>query len=102
MNVKEALQFLETAAANGDEEVENILSSEYQNLRKAIMKSAPHIAWDKIKQAKDTSMDYTVDTAKRIDQCVHERPWCYIGGVSLFTFALGLFLGKSTSCKSPR
>ncbi|MBF0362360.1 MAG: hypothetical protein HQK49_15190 [Oligoflexia bacterium] len=95
MNVKEALEVLESAAANGNSDVKNILSSDYQNLRKAIMSSAPHLAWNKVKDAKDSALDFTCDKADLLNKSFHESPWYYLGGATIVSVAIGFLLGRS-------
>ncbi|MBF0298258.1 MAG: hypothetical protein HQK51_06035 [Oligoflexia bacterium] len=94
MNVKEALKILESAAADGNDDIKNIFSSDYQNLRKAIMTSIPYLAWEKVKHAKDASVYFTVDKAKMLDKSVHKHIWCYIGGASLIAVSVGFLLGR--------
>jgi len=95
MNVKEALKVLENAAASDVDEIKEIFSSEYKHLRKALDKHAPHALWDKLKDAKEFSVDYTVEKAKTIDKSVHNNPWHYIGGAALLAGLLGFILGRS-------
>ncbi|MBF0298038.1 MAG: hypothetical protein HQK51_04920 [Oligoflexia bacterium] len=94
MNVKKALRILESAATEGSEDIKNIFSSDYQNLRRSIMGSIPNIAWDKVKHAKDVSIDYTVDKAKVLDKSVHKRAWYYIGGAALIAASMGFLFGR--------
>ncbi len=95
MNVKEALQILETAAASDADDVKQIFSSEYKHLRKALIAHAPHALWDTLKDAKDFSVDYTVEKAKTVDKSVHESPWFYIGGAALVAGLIGFIVGRS-------
>ena len=95
MNIKEALQLLENAAISDVDDLKQIFSSEYKNLRKAIVKHAPHEVLDKLKEAKDFSVDCTLDKAKIIDESVHANPWLYIGGAALLAGLLGIIVGRS-------
>ena len=95
MNVKEAIQVLEKAAASDVDEIKDIFSSEYKHLRKALITHAPHAVWDKLKDAKDFSFDYTVDKAKTVDKAVHDSPWYYIGGAALVAGLIGFIVGRS-------
>lgn len=95
MNVKEALQVLELAAANGNDDVKNIFSSEYQNLVKVIMSNKPNLTWDKVKNAKDAAVDYTCDKAEIFNKSFHENPWYYIGGATIVAVGVGFLLGRS-------
>lgn len=95
MNIKEALKLLETAAASDADDVKEIFSSEYKNLRKAIAKHAPHALLDTLKEAKDFSVDYTVNKAKSVDRSVHDNPWYYIGGAAVLAGLIGLIVGRS-------
>ena len=95
MNVKEALQVLELAAEKGNDDVKNIFSSEYHNLRKTLMSNAPHFAWNKIKDAKNTAVDYTIDKAELFNKSFHESPWYYLGGASIVAIGVGFLLGRS-------
>ncbi|MBF0298145.1 MAG: hypothetical protein HQK51_05460 [Oligoflexia bacterium] len=95
MNVKEALQVLESAAASGSEDIKSIFSSDYQNLMKTIMKSAPNLAWEKVKNAKEAAVDYTIDKTEVLNKCVHEHPWYYIGGAAFISVGIGFLLGRS-------
>ena len=95
MNVKEALQVLENAAASDVDDIKQIFSAEYKHLRKAMVKHAPHALWDKLKEAKAFTADYTVDKAKNIDKSVHENPWYYIGGAAVLAGLIGFIVGRS-------
>ena len=95
MNVKEALQILENAAASDASEIKEVFSSEYKHLRKALIAHAPHALFDKLKEAKDFSVDYTVEKAKTIDKSVHDNPWYYIGGAALVAGLIGFIVGRS-------
>jgi ElaB/YqjD/DUF883 family membrane-anchored ribosome-binding protein len=85
MNVKEALQVLEKAAASDADDIKQIFSSEYKHLRKAVIKHAPHALLDKLKDAK----------AKDIDRSVHDNPWYYIGGAAALACLVGFMAGRS-------
>jgi len=95
MNIQEAFQVLENAAASDVDDVKQIFSSEYKNLKKAMIKHAPHAVWDKLRDAKDFSVDYTVDKAKTIDKTVHDNPWYYIGGAAVLAGLIGFMAGRS-------
>jgi len=95
MNVKEALNVLETAAASDVDGIKEIFSSEYKHLRKALVTHAPHAMWDKLKDAKDFSVDYTVEKAQTIDKSVHDNAWYYIGGAALVAGLIGFIVGRS-------
>ena len=95
MNVKEALHVLETAAANDVDDVKQIFSSEYKNLKKALTKHAPHALLDTFRDAKDFSVDYTVEKAKTIDRSVHNNPWYYIGGAAVLAGLIGFIAGRN-------
>ena len=95
MNVKEALHVLEAAAASDVDGIKDIFSSEYKHLRKALATHAPHALFDKLRDAKDFSVDYTVEKAKTVDRSVHENPWYYIGGAALVAGLIGFIAGRS-------
>jgi ElaB/YqjD/DUF883 family membrane-anchored ribosome-binding protein len=95
MNVKEAIQVLEKAAASDVDDIKDIFSAEYTHLRKAFDKHTPHAVWDKLRDAKDFSVDYTVDKAKTIDKSVHDNSWYYIGGAALVAGLIGFMAGRS-------
>ena len=95
MNVKEALHVLETAAASDVDGIKDIFSSEYKHLRKALATHAPHALFDKLKDAKDFSVDYTVEKAKTVDKSVHDNPWYYIGGAAIVAGLIGFIAGRS-------
>ena len=95
MNVKEALHVLETAAASDVDEIKDMFSSEYKHLRKAFLTHAPHAVWDKLKEAKDFSVDYTLGKAKSVDRSVHDSPWYYIGSAAVLAGLIGFIVGRS-------
>jgi ElaB/YqjD/DUF883 family membrane-anchored ribosome-binding protein len=95
MNIQEALQVLENAAASDVDDVKEIFSSEYKNLRKAMVKHTPHALLDKLNEARDFSIDYTVEKAKTIDKSVYGNPWYYIGGAALSAGLIGFIVGRS-------
>lgn len=96
MNIKEALQVLENAASNGNENVKEIFSSEYKNLRKAFFVNVPKAVLDEFKQVKEAAIDLTMDEAKLINKSVHTHPWHYIGGAALIVGVLGFVFGRSS------
>ncbi|MBF0316470.1 MAG: hypothetical protein HQK50_17865 [Oligoflexia bacterium] len=96
MNIREALQVLESSAESGSEELKKAFTSEYRNLKKVLTEYAPDISWKKIKEAKEGVVDFTVDKVERLDRSSHEHPWYYIGGVGLVAGIVGFLLGRGS------
>lgn len=94
MNIKEAIQTLENAAASDADELKQIFSSEYKHLRKALIKHAPHALFDKLMEAKEFTVDYPFEKVKSIDKAVKSNPWVYISGAALLAGLVGLILGR--------
>lgn len=96
MSVKEALKILEDAAAKNDVNMKEIFSSEYKNLRKAVLSNAPEALWDKIKNTKNLSLESTKNELKDISKTIKENPWYLVGTAALVAGLIGFLFGRSS------
>ncbi len=102
---EEALQLLNDAAKEKKDEIQNLLSDKYTDIRKIIeqtasqqkqnLKRAQRVAGEWIEEGEETLRD----VAAEVDENVHENPWPYIGGVAIGALLLGFILGSSSRNK---
>ena len=104
-NISEALKLLEHAATQKKDELKNVLSGKYANLRSAIVENEESIAaslanakaraLDAVTHAKDVSIEKAREIARDVDQNVHQNPWPYIAGTAAVGLLLGYILGRN-------
>ena len=104
-SIAEALKLLEHAATQKKDELKNVLSDKYTNLRDLIVESDGGIkkslghtkdhAVEAVQHAKDAGIAKAREVAQTVDKSVHENPWPYIGGAVAVGALLGFILGRS-------
>jgi len=81
----------------------DIISDKYGDLKQAIAGDGglSHRISDTTRRMRESARQMTQagqekirDTATRMDERVHEKPWAYIGGVAVGALFLGYILGK--------
>ena len=100
--VAEALELLNEAAKEKKEEVRDIISMKYKDLKESIFGSeikhslgtAKKNAVEAAAKARNLGEEKVKVLATQMDQNVHSNPWPYIGGASIVALLLGYILGK--------
>ena len=104
-NIAEALKLLEHAATQKKDELKNVLSDKYTNLRSLIvdndsslrvsLANAKNQALDAVMHAKDAGVEKVRDVARDVDKNVRQNPWPYIAGVAAVGLLGGYILGRN-------
>ena len=102
---EEALHLLNEAAREKKDEIQNLLSDKYVDIRRVIeqqtskqkenLKRAQRVAGELI----EGGGEKVREVAAELDENVHENPWPYIGGVAVVALLLGFILGSSSKNK---
>jgi ElaB/YqjD/DUF883 family membrane-anchored ribosome-binding protein len=101
----EALKLLEEAATQKKDELKNVLSDKYTNLKGVIvaaesslgrsLSDAGRHAVEAAVHAKDVGIGKARGLSDQMDKSVHRNPWRCIGGVALVGLLLGYVLGRN-------
>ena len=104
-NIAEALKLLEEAAKQKKDELKNLLSDKYTNLRDMLvdaegtlaksMTDARKHAVAAATHAKDVSVEKACEIAHGVDKHVHQNPWPYLAGTAAVGVLLGFVLARS-------
>lgn len=104
-NIAEALKLLEEAAMQKKDELTNVMSDKYTNLRSLILENegglmkslanAKHHALDAVTHAKDVGIEKARDIARDVDKSVHQNPWPYLAGTAAVGLLFGYILGRN-------
>ena len=102
--ISEALDLLEEAAKEKKDDITEMLSSKYANLREAIVgasKATGVAAEDAAARAKEVighaygvSQEKVKQAAGAVDTQIHSTPWPFVGGVALLSLMFGYILGR--------
>lgn len=88
--VKDALELLNSYAKDKRDELQDMMTRKYSNLR-SVMDDMRGDA----SQMFQSGREKVKQTAQDIDKSVHDHPWQYIGGVALGALIVGYLLGRS-------
>ncbi len=102
--ISEALALLEEAAKDKRDEVRNLITGKYENLRGAVVQAehtaaevltaAQKRAVEAILHAKEVGQEKVKHAATVVDDQVHATPWPFIGGAALTALLVGYILGR--------
>ncbi len=100
--IAEALKMLDEAAKNKKQEIQDMLTDKYKDLKETItgfdskqsVESVKKTAADAANKAKELGEEKVKEIATQVDQNVHANPWPYIGGAAFCSLLLGFILGK--------
>lgn len=98
--INEALSVLNEAARTGREELEELFSDKYNDLRSAVRDAEAQLS-DSARQGahrlgemKDSAVERVKDTALQVDRKAHESPWKIFGSMVAGAFVVGFLLGR--------
>lgn len=92
-DLHEAMALLNDAAQKKRDEVRDLLSGKYADLR-AVLDDAAHASTGWIKHTGEAVAGTARKAASTVNDSVHENPWPYIGGAALGAMLLGFWLGR--------
>lgn len=101
--IQEALELLNGAAKDKQEELYQALENKYEDIKKTISevttvgKVAITKAKKKAEDALDNGQEMVRTKASEMNKKVHENPWLVVGGVALASFLLGFNFHKNPS-----
>lgn len=98
--IDEALALLSEAAKDQKDEISELISKKYANLKDTVMgaesKMEGHIheGAEHVKEFKDSTTEQAKSAASQIDHRVHEDPWKTLGWTVLGALAVGVLIGR--------
>ena len=101
--VQDALQLLNQAARDKQDELYEALEGKYKEIKQTIAEAADagrdvlDEARKKAESVVDSGQALLKSKANEIDQKLHENPWVFIGGVALTSFLIGYTFRKKIS-----
>lgn len=93
-NIKEALDLLNSYAKDKRDELQNMIGSDYDNLKSAVGSVGAHLKAD-ASEIYNTGKEKIVHLTKNADENVHKYAWAYIAGAALGAVTLGYLLGRT-------
>ena len=86
--ISEALELLNQAAREKNDELKGLLINKYSHIREALTSQAGQ-AQEMINQGKEK----VIEIASDVDKRVHKDPWVYIAGAAAASLLLGYLMG---------
>ncbi len=103
--ISEALKLLEEAARDKKDELRNLMTNKYANLKAAVSDTEHDIkeslaiarqrAAEALAKAKEVGGAKAKELAGDVDENVRKYPWPYIGGTALAALLIGYILGRN-------
>jgi len=98
----EALDLINKAAKEKKDEIGELISEKYHDLKESLLGSEVKHSFDSAKRsaaeaaakAKDIGEEKVKELATQVDKNVHSNPWPFLAGSALFSLMLGYILGK--------
>ena len=87
--ISEALELLNEAAKDKQNELKSLISNRYSHIREAMSTGVEH-GKEVIIQGKEKVIEMAGDVDKR----VHKDPWVYIAGAASVSLVLGYLMGS--------
>lgn len=101
--ISKALSLLDAAAQKEKEHIQNLLKGGYAHFKEALHDSQDSIAGtlsntnDEFHRKAKQVKDFSVERAKVVDHHVHESPWQYLAGATVFGLVMGFVLGRQSA-----
>lgn len=98
--IDEALSLLNEAAHHQKDEISDLISSKYGNLKTTLQgleeKAADtaHEGADRLRELREAAALHAHDAVDTVDRKAHEDPWKTLGWSVIGAFAIGLLLGR--------
>lgn len=102
---EEALELLNEAAKEKKEEIQNLLSDKYSDIRRILeqtaarqkqnLRRAQRVAGEWVEEGGEAVQEI----ASELDENLRENPYPYLGGVAVGALLLGFILGSSSRNK---
>jgi ElaB/YqjD/DUF883 family membrane-anchored ribosome-binding protein len=93
--INEALELLNEAAKDKKDELLNLVSDKYSNL-KSVLGGVAEGLQHQARETYEQGIEKVKDLASASNKSVHKDPWPYLGGTALGFLILGFFLGRSS------
>ncbi|MEJ2588878.1 MAG: hypothetical protein P8165_15145 [Deltaproteobacteria bacterium] len=98
--ISNALAVLNEAAREGRDELNEMFSQKYSDLKSAVRKAEAQLSESakdrahRLGEVKDATMERVKDTAREVDRKVHESPWPILGSIVAGALLIGFLLGR--------
>jgi ElaB/YqjD/DUF883 family membrane-anchored ribosome-binding protein len=98
--IQEALELLRQAAVEKKEELRGMVQDQFSDLQDLLGGIGSRVgrrardAMENVKRMAQSGQECVKETAVRIDEHVHDKPWHYIGGVAVTALLLGYVFGR--------
>jgi ElaB/YqjD/DUF883 family membrane-anchored ribosome-binding protein len=98
--IDEALALLSEAAKDQKDEITDLISKKYENLKNTVMgveskvENQVHEGVEHLKEIKDAASEHAKSAANQIDRHVHEDPWKTLGWTVLGALVVGVLIGR--------
>lgn len=92
--IHEALELLNSVAADERDHLRSVISDKYDSLRDFVGELG-NGAENRLSQFYSTGKSKVKHVAHNIDDNVHSNAWMYIGGTAVAALLLGYILGRS-------
>lgn len=110
--LSDAMKTLDELASQEKEEIKELLSSQFGNLRKTLLEIQPEVrktlehTSERFSHFASEAKEATKEKAKQIghdvDRKVHEMPWTFMGASAVASVLAGYYLGHHFSDRSSR
>jgi len=99
---EEALHLLNEAAREKKDEIQNLMTDRYSQIRD-VLEDAAKKSKKTYRRVKNDAEEWVGEGGESVrevisdlDDKVHENPWAYLGGVAVGALLLGFILGSSS------
>lgn len=98
--INEALSVLNEAARDKKEELQELLSGKYDDLKAVVSDVESEIsnsagrAAQRLEELKTSASERVMETVQRVDRKAHEKPWKTFGWIVAGSFVIGFLLGR--------
>lgn len=98
--IDEALSLLSEAATHQKDEITDLISSKYENLKSTFQSleekatDKTHESVDRLRELREAAALHAHEAMDTVDRKAHEDPWKTLGWSVIGAFAIGLLLGR--------
>ena len=94
-SISHALKVLNEAAGNSTEALKDMMKKDYKKLQEVLSEVKPELKSAAL-EMRDTAVQSTKQSIKKVDDTAHESPWRFIGGAAIVSIVIGYLLGRKS------